>query len=93
LEKAKAVVDKHGPPRFFIALLCGLDDIIKKTFDDKELRRNMKAANQSSFNAMRSKFKKFIDEDPMQRGFKNRMQEYVEVSYFLLFHYYFFPFR
>lgn len=78
LEKGKSVIDKHGLPKFFVSLLCALNDLIKDTFDNKDLRKNMKAQNASAFNAMRTKFKKFVDEDPMERKVKDRMKEFIE---------------
>ena len=79
LEKGKTVIDKHGVPKFFLSSLCALNLFIDKTWDDKEGKKNMKPQTAQAFTKLRSKFKKFLKEDPLQRGFQEKMDEFVLV--------------
>jgi len=81
LEKGKTVIDKHGVPKFFLSSLCALNLFIDKTWDDKEGKKNMKPQTSQAFTKLRSKFKKFLKEDPLQRGFQEKMDEFVSVSF------------
>lgn len=83
LEKGKAVLDKHGVPKFFLSCLCALNLFIDKTWDDKEGKKNMKPQTAQAFTKLRSKFKKFLKEDPLQRNFQQKMEEFIAVLFFL----------
>merc|ERR1712002_881272 len=44
-EKAKAVVDKEGVPKFFIKILADLEDYIQACWDDTEGRKKLNKLN------------------------------------------------
>jgi hypothetical protein len=42
----------------------------------------MKPQTSQAFTKMRNKFKKFLKDDPYQRGFQEKMDEFAAVSFF-----------
>eukprot|EP01126_Amoeba_proteus_P037007 TRINITY_DN3791_c0_g2_i6.p1 TRINITY_DN3791_c0_g2~~TRINITY_DN3791_c0_g2_i6.p1 ORF type:complete len:893 (-),score=224.63 TRINITY_DN3791_c0_g2_i6:739-3417(-) len=61
LDKAKAVINQHGFPKFLIASLLQLEDFITETGGKKELLKNMKKKNAQSFQTVRQRFKKYME--------------------------------
>jgi translation initiation factor 3 subunit C len=59
VEKAKAVLDKEGVPRFLSKLFVNLEDFLNQTDADKEKKSKMSKPNAKGFNYMKSKMKKW----------------------------------
>ena len=66
-EKAKPVILKEEPngetPKFYIRILVEMEDLINKTWEDKDLRKNMNKNNSKSLGALRQKLRKYIRTD------------------------------
>lgn len=77
LDKAKNVINEHGVPRFLVAAFLQLEDFINETGSNKELTKNMKKQNSQSFNAVKQRFKKYLEAE--EYGIKTKMTEWREV--------------
>ncbi len=66
-DKAKPVILKEEvdgkTPKFFIRILVEMDDLFNKTWEDKDLRKNMNKNNSKSLGALRQKLRKYIRTD------------------------------
>ena len=66
-EKAKPVIIKEEPngetPRFYLKILVEMEDMINKTWEDKDLRKNMNKNNSKSLGTLRQKLRKYIRTD------------------------------
>ncbi len=66
-DKAKPVILKEEPngetPKFYIRILVEMEDLINKTWEDKDLRKNMNKNNSKSLGALRQKLRKYIRTD------------------------------
>ena len=66
-EKAKPVIIKEEPngetPRFYLKILVEMEDMINKTWEDKDLRKNMNKNNTKSLGTLRQKLRKYIRTD------------------------------
>ena len=66
-EKAKPVIIKEEPngetPRFYLTILVEMEDMINKTWEDKDLRKNMNKNNSKSLGTLRQKLRKYIRTD------------------------------
>lgn len=58
-EKAKAVVDKEGVPKFYIKILADLEDYIQACWDDTEGRKKLNKLNAKGLATLRQKQKKY----------------------------------
>lgn len=66
-DKAKPVIAKEEPngdtPKFYLRILVEMDDLINKTWEDKDMRKNMNKNNSKSLGALRQKLRKYIRTD------------------------------
>ena len=66
-DKAKPVILKEEvdgkTPKFYLRVLVEMDDLINKTWEDKDLRKNMNKNNSKSLGALRQKLRKYIRTD------------------------------
>jgi hypothetical protein len=76
VEKAKAVLDKEGVPRFLSKLLVNLEDYLNQTDADKDKKSKMSKTNSKAFNSMKQKMKKWTKATPKIEA---AMQQYRSV--------------
>ena len=66
-DKARPVILKEEvdgkTPKFYLRILVEMDDLINKTWEDKDLRKNMNKNNSKSLGALRQKLRKYIRTD------------------------------
>lgn len=73
IEKAKAVIDKEGYPRFVLKAMVDLDDLLKKTIADKDMKKKMNSTNFRSLNTMKQSMKKWV---ATQKNLETKMEDY-----------------
>jgi len=61
LEKAKTVLLNSPLPSFYVRFCALLEDLIKETYSNKDLRKNMKQNNAKGLNTMKQQFTKYLE--------------------------------
>ncbi|XP_033928375.1 eukaryotic translation initiation factor 3 subunit C-like isoform X4 [Melopsittacus undulatus] len=56
--KAKGVLEREGPPRFYIRILADLEDYLAELWEDKEGKRRMNKNNARALSSLRQKLRK-----------------------------------
>ena len=65
-DKAKPVIAKEENgvvPKFYVRILVEMEDLVNKTWEDKDLRKNMNKNNSKSLSTLRQKLRKYIRTD------------------------------
>lgn len=58
-DKAKAVVDKEGVPKFYIKILADLEDYVQTAWEDSDARKKLSKLNAKGLATLRQKQKKY----------------------------------
>lgn len=62
VQKSQNVVNDYGIPKFFISALTELETFLDEKFRDKEAIKKLSKAKATSFNTLRAKFRKTVEE-------------------------------
>ncbi|KAF7455846.1 putative eukaryotic initiation factor-3, subunit 8 [Cryptosporidium felis] len=81
MQKSQSVVKDYGVPKFFVSVLVELETFLDEKFRDKDAIKKLSKAKATSFNTLRAKFRKSVEEYRQQmEDCKSNPQAYQDAD-------------